>query len=40
MQANHLNGTVHVGLVGYKAFAEVVGLAGLLQDFSLKIAEG
>ena len=30
MQAYHLDGTVHVGLVGYERFAEVVGLARLL----------
>ena len=40
MQANHLYGTVHVGLVGYERLAEVVGLARLLQDLSLEVGEG
>ena len=33
-------GAVHISLVGYEHFAEVVGLACLLQDFALEVAEG
>ena len=40
MQTNHLNGTVHIGLVSHKRFAEVIGLACLLQDFCLKVRQG
>ena len=40
MVAHHLNSTVHIGLVGYKTLAEVVGFAGSLQDFSLEERQG
>ena len=33
-------GAVHISLVGYEHFAEVVGLASLLQDLALEVAEG
>ena len=40
VQSYHLNGTVHIGFVGYEAFAKVVGLAGFLEDFGFKIGQG
>ena len=39
VQPHHLNGTVHVGLVGHEALAEVIGLARCLQDLGLKEAQ-
>ena len=39
MQANHLNGAVHVVLVSDERLAEVVGLSALLEDFSLEEAQ-
>ena len=39
MQTDHLNGTVHVGLVGYETLAEVVGLTGLLQNLGFEEGE-
>ena len=40
MQAHHLNGTVHIVLVGDETLTEVIGLTCLLQDFRLKEGKG
>ena len=40
MKANHLNGTIHICLVGYKRLAKVVCLARVLQNLCLKESEG
>ena len=39
MQTHHLNGAVHVGLVGNESLAEVECLVGLSQQFSLEERE-
>ena len=37
---HHLDGTLHIGLVGHESLAEVVALAGSFQNFRLEEREG
>ena len=40
MVADHLDGALHIGLVGYKGLAEGVALASSLQNLGLEEREG
>ena len=37
MIANHLDGTLQIGLVGYEALAEIVGFTRGLQNLRLEV---
>ena len=39
MEAYHLNGPVHIGLVAHKHLAEVILLTGLLEYLALEVGE-